>query len=152
MELQQFHIQFEYIEGIKNTLEDTMSRLVKIDPELEKDPEKPDQEFGKYVFDKLDPVLVEAVFGVSQEDSEQCTVQERELKRKEEPIPSDPKIDWTVSIDQLRLLQVKDEFCKRIIKKVMKDQTENKSHSYPYYIDEGILCRYVTDNKQRFET
>ena len=63
MELQQFPIQFEYIEGIKNTLADTMSRLVKIDPDLEKDPEKPDQEFGKYVFDKLDPVLVEAVFG-----------------------------------------------------------------------------------------
>ena len=34
----------------------------------------------------------------------------------------------------------------------MKDPTENKSHPYPYYIDEGILCRYVTDNKQRFET
>ena len=34
----------------------------------------------------------------------------------------------------------------------MKDPTENKSHSYPYYIDEGILCRYVTDNKRRFET
>ena len=45
MELQQFPIQFEYIEGIKNTLADTMSRLVKIDPDLEKDPEKPDQEF-----------------------------------------------------------------------------------------------------------
>ena len=40
-----------------------MSRLVNIDPDLEKNPEKPDQEFGKYVFDKLDPVLVEAVFG-----------------------------------------------------------------------------------------
>ena len=38
MELQQFPIQFEYIEGIKNTLADTMSRLVKIDPDLEKDP------------------------------------------------------------------------------------------------------------------
>ena len=153
MELQQFPIQLKYIEGIKNTLADTMSRLVKIDPDLEKDPEKLDQEFGKYIFDKLDPVLVEAVFGVYQEDSKQYTVQEGELKRKEEePIPSDPKIDWTVSIDQLRLLQVKDKFCKRIIKKVMKDLTENKSHSYPYYIDEGILCRYVTDNKQRFET
>ena len=129
-----------------------MSRLIKIDPDLEKDHEKPDQEFGKYVFDKLDPVLVEAVFGVYQEDSKQYTTQEGELKREEEPIPSDPKVDWTVSIDQLRLLQVKDELCKRIIKKTMKDPTENKSHSYPYYIDERILCRYVTDKKQRFET
>ena len=116
MELQQFPIQFEYIEGIKNILADTMSRLVKIDPDLEKDPEKLDQEFGKYIFDKLDPVLVEAVFGVYQEDSKQHTAQEGEWKKEEEPIPPDPKVDWTVSIDQLRLLQVKDEFCKRIIK------------------------------------
>ena len=99
MELQQFPIQFEYIEGIKNTLADTMSTLIEIDPDLEKDPEKPDQEFGKYIFDKLDPVLVEAVFGVYQEDSKQYTAQEGELKREEEPIPSDPKVDLTVSID-----------------------------------------------------
>ena len=93
------------------------------------------------------------MFGVYPEDSKQYTAQEGGLNREEEePIPSDPKFDWTVSIDQLRLLQVKDAFCKRIIKKVMKDLTENKTHSYPYYIDEGILCRYVTDNKQRFET
>ena len=32
----------------------------------------------------------------------------------------------------------------------MKDSTQNKIHSYSYY--RGILCRYVTDNKQRFET
>ena len=38
MELQQFPIQFEYIEGIKNTLADTMSRLVKTNPDSEKDP------------------------------------------------------------------------------------------------------------------
>ena len=152
MELQQFPIQFEYIEGIKNTLADTMSRLVKIDPDIEKDPEKPDQEFGKYVFDKLDPVLVEVVFEIDQKLKQKNDIQIEKLKKKEGPIPSDIKVDWTVSVDQLRLLQVKDEFCKRIIKRTMKDSTENKTSAYPYYINEGILCRYVTDNKQRFET
>ena len=45
MELQQHTIEFEYIQGVKNTLADTMSRLVKITPDIEKEPEKPDQEF-----------------------------------------------------------------------------------------------------------
>ena len=43
VELQQFNLDFEYIEGIKNTLADTMSRLVKINPSIEKEPEKEDQ-------------------------------------------------------------------------------------------------------------
>ena len=36
MELQQHTIEFEYIQGVKNTLADTMSRLVKITPDIEK--------------------------------------------------------------------------------------------------------------------
>ena len=61
MELQQHTIEFEYIQGVKNTLADTMSRLVKITPDIEKDPEKPDQEFGRFIFEKIDPILVETV-------------------------------------------------------------------------------------------
>ena len=125
---------------------------MKIDPDIEKEPEKPDQEFGKYVFDKLNPVLVEVVFEVEQTQKEDENVQKEKQKEEEEPIPTDTKVDWTVSTDQLRLLQVKDDFCKRIIKRTMKDSTKNKVHSYPYYINEGILCRYVTDYNQRFET
>ena len=149
MELQQFPIQFEYIEGIKNTLADTMSRLVKIDPDIEKEPEKPDQEFGKYVFDKLDPILVEAVFNINSVSENLPT--KLDLK-PDTPIPTDSKVEWPVTLDQLRLLQVKDDFCKKVIQRVMKDRTKNKKGSYPYYIREGVLHKYMTDNKQRFET
>ena len=38
-----------------------MSRLVKITPDIEKEPEKPDQEFGRFIFEKIDPILVETV-------------------------------------------------------------------------------------------
>ena len=61
MELQQHTIEFEYIQGVKNTLADTMSRLVKITPDIEKEPEKPDQEFGRFIFEKIDSILVETV-------------------------------------------------------------------------------------------
>ena len=33
-----------------------MSRLVKITPDIEKEPEKPDQEFGRFIFEKIDPI------------------------------------------------------------------------------------------------
>ena len=57
-----------------------------------------------------------------------------------------------MTLDQLRLLQIKDDFCKKVIQRVMKDKTENKKGSYPYCIKEGILHKHATDNKQRFET
>ncbi|MCG8622081.1 MAG: DDE-type integrase/transposase/recombinase, partial [Proteobacteria bacterium] len=147
MELQQFTIEFEYIEGIKNTLADTMSHLVHITPEIEKEPELPDQEFGKYVFEKLDPVLVEAVFS-SKSDTREPDISKKDMS---EPIPKDLSVEWPLTLDQLRKLQIKDSFCKKTIKRVMTD-TKDKKMSYPYFIRQGVLNRYVQDGKQRFET
>ena len=48
-----FHITFEYIKGIKNTLADTMSRLIDIDPQIQQDSEPEGYEFGYYSFDTL---------------------------------------------------------------------------------------------------
>ena len=38
VEISPYRIQFEYIKGIKNTLADTMSRLIQMDPEARLDP------------------------------------------------------------------------------------------------------------------
>ena len=40
VEISPYKIQFEYIKGIKNTLADTMSRLIQIDPEAKLCPEQ----------------------------------------------------------------------------------------------------------------
>ena len=61
IEISPFKIQFEYIKGIKNTLADTMSRLVDIDPTTRLAPEPHGFEFGYYLFDKLPPIKVNAV-------------------------------------------------------------------------------------------
>ena len=37
IEISPFHITFEYIKGIKNTLVDTMSQLTNIDPQAQQD-------------------------------------------------------------------------------------------------------------------
>ena len=129
-----------HIEGIKNTLADTMSRLVKINPDIEKEPERDDQEFGEYVFGKLDPILVDAVLAPTMTTTK---------PDKSEPIKDGNTLNWDVKSDQLRLLQVKDKFCKTVIRWTMgKGKNERE---YPYYIKEGILHRYLVDNKQRFE-
>ena len=46
-----FQITFEYIKGIKNTLADTMSHLIEIDPQIKAEPEPEGYEFGYYTFD-----------------------------------------------------------------------------------------------------
>ena len=55
IEISLFKIKFEYIKGIKNTLADTMSHLVAIDPSIQNENEPYRCEFGYYVFDTLPP-------------------------------------------------------------------------------------------------
>ena len=53
IEISPFHITFEYIKGIKNTLADTMSHLINIDPQIQAKPEPEGHEFSYYIFDSL---------------------------------------------------------------------------------------------------
>ena len=53
MELESFNIQFEYIQGSKNVLVDTLSRLIDIDQDTQLPPEEQGYEFGYAVFAEL---------------------------------------------------------------------------------------------------
>ena len=57
IELSSHKIDFRYIKGIKNTLADTMSRLVQIDPEIKLPEEEEGKEYGYAVFESLPPLL-----------------------------------------------------------------------------------------------
>ena len=50
--------------------------------------------------------------------------------------------------DKLIELQKEDKFCKNILNMLASNKLHNKN---PYYIENGILKRYIYDNKQRFE-
>ena len=58
IEISPFRITFECIKGIKNTLADTMSRLIEIDSQVQQVPEPEGYEFGYYVFDNLPNIEV----------------------------------------------------------------------------------------------
>ena len=54
VEISPYKIQFEYVKGIKNTLADTMSRLIQSDPEAKLCPEQEGYEFGYYAFEDME--------------------------------------------------------------------------------------------------
>ena len=61
IEFSPFHIVFEYIKGIKNTLADTMSRLIDGDLQIQPESEPEGYEFGYYTFDSLPALEVSNV-------------------------------------------------------------------------------------------
>ena len=50
VELEAYNLNFKYIKGIKNTLTDTLSRLLEIDPDVALPTEPPSTEFGYNFF------------------------------------------------------------------------------------------------------
>ena len=139
VEISPYKIKFEYIKGIKNTLADTMSRLIKIVPDTKPLPEPEGYEFGYYAFEELDPISTgedtDVVYNIQQVD--------------DQAIPNDSKVDWEFTSEEIKKAQSVDQFCTKMFKKLVQgrsiiDQT--------YHVKDGILRKYVTDNKQRFDT
>ena len=58
VELKMYNLKFEYIQGVKNTLADTLSRLLEIDPDVALPDEPPGTEFRYNFFEELPPVEV----------------------------------------------------------------------------------------------
>ena len=140
VEISSFRIEFEYINGIKNTLADTMSRFIKIAPDIKPEEEAEGFEFGYYAFEDLEPIhtakRIDYILDIHQNQSEAA-------------IPDDIKVEWSLTPVQIKQAQEKDKFCKEQYNKFLKGSLPN---THPYYIKYGILMKYTTDNKQRFET
>ena len=125
VEISLYRIHFEYIKGIKNTLADTMSRLVQIDPEAKLNPEQEGYEFGYHAFEDMEPI--------------KSDIQEIKVSTEEEPInlPQE-EIKLPLSDEKLLALQAEDKFCSDISSKLQRGQLQNKN---PYYKENEILKR-----------
>ena len=112
-----------------------MSRLIQIDPEAKLCPEQEGYEFGYYAFEDMEPI--------------KCEVQEIETIQPNNPVPlPQEEIRLPLSDEKLQALQKEDKFCKDISDKLQQGQLQNRN---PYYIENGILKRFVEDGKQKFE-
>ena len=130
VELESYSLKFEYIKGIKNTLTNTLSRLLEIDPDVALPAEPPDTEFSYNLFEDLPPfevgeIIVEGV------------------KLKPDPDTFFKDVDLTVPLKSrsIRSLQAKDAKISNILQWL---QVGNLPPDI-YLIENGILRRRIVE-------
>ena len=134
-----FGITFEYIKGIKNTLADTMSRLIEIDSQVQQEPEPEGYEFGCYIFDSLPVGEVT--------DIELTTNSIIDIKTKD--TSSHNFQGFPIDNDVLQESQHNDVFCKNILNQMKKG---NILEGQFYIVRDNILKRYVLEGNNTYET
>lgn len=133
VELSTYRIRFEFIKGIKNTLADTLSRLIDQGLTEPTEPEPAGEEFGYYVFDTLPDIEINQIRAT--------------IPQKEDEPPSEFSLN--MSFDKLIELQAKDPNCHKLIGLLQNGKLQPRK---PYFIDDnGILCKQVYENDETFE-
>ena len=138
-----YTLNFKYVKGIKNTLADTMSRLVTLDPDITLVKEPEGYQFGKQVGsnDNMTEAEVKLV-------SLAPVTPASKSGKTVDPIPDKDILQWGISPEEIIQRQKADKFCQNIRNRIVKA----RSHVvHPYYMEEELLMCYVEDNKQRFE-
>ena len=136
-EILPFCITFKYIKGIKNTLADTMSQLIDIDPQIQQDSEPEGYEFGYYTFDTLPAIEVTSV--ETKQDASDNNNSDSDENLIELPLNNDVLLE----------LQQKDMFCANIFAQIEKG---NIIEGQVYKVQNKLLKRYVTDGDKTYET
>ena len=130
VELEQFNLKMEWIMGSKNTLADSLSRLLEVCSEAAKQPEPTGQEFGCACFDELEPVKVEYI-----EVIETFQITENENFKE---------IQLPLKNSQMQQLQRHDDFCRGIARKLALNKHMNKL----FMMKQGVIYRlWCEDNK-----
>ena len=125
--------------AIKNTLADTLSRLIDIDLQVQQESEPEGYEFGYYTFDML-PTLEVSNVETTQNTSENV--------HDNDAINNDL---WELPVNNnaLSQLQQKDMFCNNILTQIEKG---NINKGQLYTIKDKLLKRYVIDGDNTYET
>ena len=107
VKLETYNLKFEYIQGVKNTLADTLSRLLEIDPDVALPDEPPGTESGYNFFNELPPVEVGEIIV-------------RGVEIKPDPDTFFKDIDLTLPLKSrsIRSLQAKDAKISNILQRL----------------------------------
>ena len=153
IEISPFKIEFEYIKGIKNTLADTMSHLVAIDPSIQNENEPYGCEFGYYVFNVLPPIEIEAIMvgnklpSITLTDVEEHT---KTLFHTDQITTIEKALEEHLTgekLEELSELQGNDPFCKNITSKLNSGKLQIHN---PCFIEHDVLKRKMQTNDQTF--
>ena len=137
IEISPFRITFKYIKGIKNTLADTMSRLININPQIQQDSEPEEYEFGYYTFDMLPTMEVSNIDAPQEISSDNGKDFDGKL------------INLPLTDKALAELQEQDAFCSNILVQIKKG---NIKEGQTYKIQNTLLTRYVMDGDKTYKT
>ena len=139
--IEDYQLKFEYIKGVKNTLADTMSHLVQLDPDVALPPEPEGQQFGK-------PLQGGGETSTDSDYLVEQVVESPKIEPKGGPMEGVVLPTWGLKDAYLKDAQGKDALCQRIFAQAAKN---GEKAVHPYYVEQGILMKYVSNNKQRFE-
>ena len=129
VELDTYNLKFKYIQGIKNTLADTLSQLINIDPDVELPKEKPGQEFRYNFLENLPPVEVEEII-----------IEEVEIKPDPDTFLKDVNLKLPLQPEAIRTLQAQDT---KIIN-LLNSFKVGDLDANVYLVEDGILiCRIM---------
>ena len=140
MELEQFNLKVEWIQDVKNTLADSLSRLLDVDPEAKLQPKKEGHEFGTFCFEELNE---------TGEISPNCWVPATDFIEHIE-ITYDgenaKEVKLPLTTKQMIQLQKNDSEARNIVHKLHKEKLSPKM----FILHEGVLCRLWMEERDTF--
>ena len=140
VELEQFNLKLEWIQGVKNTLADSLSRLLDVDPEAKLQAEKEGHEFGTFCFEGVDEISeISPDFWKPLKD----WVEHLEITYEEGVVR---EVHLPLSVKQMIQLQKNDAQAKNIVDKLQKE----KDNAKMFIMHDGVLCRLWTEEKETF--
>ena len=139
VELESQNITFEYIPGIKNTLADTLSRLIEMDEDIKPTPEEEGKEFGYFPFEELLPVTTQVV-----EEILECNVEIGNITIEHaDPVTKITEMTLPIKEDKLIKLQETDPQ----IKQLRNKWNSNNIDWNIYTLENNILKRKLVKNR-----
>ena len=135
VELESQDITFEYIPGIRNTLADTLSRLIEMDENIQLQPEEEGKEFGYFPFEELPPVTTQVL-----EEVIVCEIGNISIQHTD-PVEINTDIQLPLKGDKLAKLQESDPHTRQLRK-----QWESKNlDQNTYMMENNILKQKLVD-------
>ena len=128
-----YTLNFEYVKGIKNTLADTTSRLVTLDPDITLIKEPEGYQFGKQI--RSDDNVTDAEVNLV---SLAPVASASKTQNPMDPIPDKDMLHWGISPEEIIQRQMADKFFQNIRSRIIK---AGSSVIHPYYMEEELLMR-----------
>ena len=136
VELESQNITFEYIPGIRNTLADTLSRLIEMDKNIKLQPEEEGKEFRYFPFEELPPVTTQVI-----DETINCEIGNINIQHTD-PVEINTDIHLPLKDEKLVKLQESGPHINQLRK-----QWENKNLDQNMYtMENNILKQKLIDN------